>query len=290
MVQLIHMAKSQRGGRIVGTATFRTACLARSSEYHADWRIHKTLQSGNSAVNGFSHVGLANLYETPVIVKLMTNELKARREIAAAEFFRLHPHVNVVQGFCEYKCNDHEIRWKKDVILPKRFCKASLKRGNRSDRFTVIVQEYIPGGDLQGVTWNKRVWKSVFLQLTFAVIEWWSQGFVYEDWHLGNVLHDKTDGEERSHTYSALGRQWKVNLHGIIPVITDFSISKLAANDNISPSDLALSLGEVWYMLYDEGPDAYKTVLTVAYNEVSKMKNVTEILNMVDKTVATLAS
>jgi serine/threonine protein kinase len=217
------------GGRITKIDTFYTCCNEKIRE-DAEWIINKSIQSLDETTYGFAIVGLSELLQKPVIIKMMLNDPQGRREVKTQRFFKLHPHRNIVQGICEFKCLDSPIRWKVDLKKPKKLCHP--REQSESKEFIVIVQEYIQKGDLESQykEWNYDQWKSLFLQTLFAIFELFEQyGFTYGDWKLRNILLDETI--DKRVVYNAFGREWIVeNTYGLSPVFTDFSLCEFEEN------------------------------------------------------------
>lgn len=254
MLRLRHLPK-QKGGRLADVATFCRACDT-MSRGDAVWDMNRTLQSGDEAADAASvHVGLAELEATPVVVKLMADGRLARQEVRVQRMFRDRPHPNVVQGLCEFSCPDSPIRWQRRLEAPKPLC---VPDDGRTIPVAVVVQEFIPRGSVTalGATWPLDVWLSIAQQLCFAVMEWYDRyGFVYGDWHDGNVLVDDTDDARLA--YRAFGVRWVVDqAAGVRPVLTDFGRSDVRPSDDLAPWMLGAQLGTVWDMLRHACPDA----------------------------------
>jgi len=187
-------------------------------------RIHRGIwkqrfQSADEAMDDFAHMGLASLQNTKVVVKLMLNRIGARQEQRVQQLFSEQPHDNIVQPICTFECDESPIRWQQHVVAPQQFCSGG------PHKFVVVVQEFIPGGNLRELSdWNDDVWRSIILQLTYACLEWYeSYSFIYDDWHLSNILIDRSD---KVPIYKAFGHTWKVDLvTNIRPVLTDFARS-----------------------------------------------------------------
>ena len=282
-IKLHHLQKTY-GGRMSHrqVVTFITACNAKkidvhTGDVHAYWSIHRTIQPGNKSVDSFSVVGLAELEGTPVIVKLVLNEMKGVQEVKVAQHFRERPHVNIVNTFCEFTCRDNDFRWKKDVIRPKCLC---LSKGFDDQEFTVLVQEYVKEGDVNGLTWTTKTWLSTLSQLTCAVIEWYEQGFVYLDMHYGNILLKKA--RTKTHTYNAFDRSWTVQLNGVRPIVTDFSNSKFVKTIH-EYTTLATQIAEIWYIFKDDGPTKCRDLLHRGYFHMSRLIELKDVLDYIDK-------
>jgi serine/threonine protein kinase len=217
------------GGRITNIDTFY-ACCSENIITDAEWIINKSIQSLDETSYGFAIVGLSELLQTPVIVKIMLNDPQGRREVKTQRFFKVHPHRNIVQGICEFKCLDSPIRWKVDLKRPKKLCHP--RKQSESKEFIIIIQEYIQKGDLESgyKEWNYGQWKSLFLQTLFAIFELFEQyGFTYGDWKLRNILLDETI--DKRVVYNAFGKEWIVeNTYGLSPVFTDFSLCEFEEN------------------------------------------------------------
>jgi len=204
--------------------------------------MRDTLQAHDEAAEEeFSYVGLASILEKPCVVKLMERGRMAAQEITIQKWFTSHPHVNIVQGICNFTCKENPIKWVSRKKRPQPFCNGSSFDAD----FVVIIQEYITSGDLSNVvTWTAELWRSVVLQLTYACMEWYEQGFLYGDWHFGNILLDTT--HSKVHTYKALGKTFKVATHGVSPVITDFARSTLQPSGSLDIWGLTDQISMVW--------------------------------------------
>ena len=281
-VKLHYLRKTYSGGMTQRKVlTFITACNAKKLDVQLDthvyWSIHKTLQSGKKSIDGFSVVGLALLEEEPVVVKLILSSYKATQELKVSQHFREHPHVNIVHTFCEFVCKDNDFRWIENVIKPKCLCKP--RKGSDGQAFTVLVQEYVKEGDINGLTWTTNTWVSTLFQLTYAAIEWYEQGFVYKDWHYGNILLKKT--RTKTHTYNAFNRSWAVQLNGVRPIITDFSNSDFI--DVYNYNKLALQIAEIWFVFKDDGTTECKNLLTKAHLKMSRLTELQDVLDYMTK-------
>lgn len=121
----------------------------------------------------------------------------------------------------------------------------------------MIVQEFISGGNLrifQG--WNDDIWKCIILQLTYSCLEWYDNyKFIYDDWHLGNILLDSYEPSYKVSIYKAFGKKWKVNHTQntlIRPVLTDFARSSTIStirSKHFEPWFLGNEISLVWDML-----------------------------------------
>ena len=237
---LLQYLAKKKGGRLQHVATFLNAC---KSTGDAEWVMNNTIQSYDEAAEEeFSYVGLTSILETQCIVKLMKRKGRmAAQEVAVMKWFSAHPHINIIQGICYFTCKDSPIRWKSRITQPQAFCNGT----SSSTSFLVIIQEYIIAGDLSNVSeWTASLWKSVVLQLTYACMEWWAQGFVFGDWHFGNILLDTT--QSNSHSYTAFGKTFKVRTHGVSPVLTDFARSTLQPPGSLDLWMLADQIATIW--------------------------------------------
>lgn len=248
---LRHLPK-QTGGRLQNVATFCTAC-DEMAKGDAEWNMTQTLQSGDEASDGSLHVGIAELNAAPVVVKLMTDGRMARQEIRVQRLFRERPHANIVQGLCEFACEDNPIRWKRRLRAPAPLCASE----DADQNIILVVQEYVERGSVSalGDVWPMDVWTSVAQQLIFAAMEWYeSYGFLYGDWHFGNVLLDSRTEEEA--VYRAFRRRWVVRATASVrPVLTDFARSEVRRT-GLEPWMLASQLGNIWDMLHHACPAA----------------------------------
>lgn len=209
-----------RGGRFENVATFLSSCERKGN---AGWIVEKTLQAGEESVDDFSHVGLSKLLDTEVIVKIMKNGARAQKEKHILEYFREHPYKNIVQGLCVFECKDNPIRWNKSIVVPQPIC---LKDGQSN--FIIVVQEYIKLGSVRDNDISAFK-KSIVLQLIYASLEWFdTHNFIYEDWHIWNILLDTTDDKTR--VYNAFGKKFTVETLGYSPVLTDFGRSTFIKN------------------------------------------------------------
>lgn len=234
----LHYLPKSRGGRLKNVATFTQKCDAQLQE-EAEWIMIDTLQ--------FGFVGLANLLEKPCAIKLMEWGVLADKEKIAFDWFRIHPHRNVIQGICYFQCKDSPIRWKSRLTKPQVFC----RHGNTP--IMVYIQEYIEGGDLSAPRqWTIASWKSVFFQMTYACFEWHENGFYFMDWNLGNILIDRTDESESILSYKVFDKTIRVRTEGICPVITDFGRSMWCEPNLTFLTD---NLGVLWDLLKHTCPN-----------------------------------
>ena len=239
--------KKQKGGRLQHVATFENACHTQHDGADAQWIMTTTLQSHDEAADeAFSHVGITDILKQPCVVKLMEQGKMADKEVAAQKWFSAHPHVNIIQGICTFTCNDNPVRWKSRQTRPQAFCNET-----NGHPFVVVIQEYIVAGDLTKInTWTLPLWKSIVLQLTYACMEWYEQGFLFGDWHYGNILLDTSSTPDHVQSYTALGSTFKVQTHGVCPVITDFGRCTLMTSNPESFDVWMLSdqISTVWDM------------------------------------------
>lgn len=94
--------------------------------------------------------------------------------------------------------------------------------------FVIVVQEYVILGSVRDndISAFKKL---LVLQLIYASLEWFdTHNFIYEDWHIWNILLDTTDDKTR--TYNAFGKRFVVETLGYIPVLTDFGRSSFIKN------------------------------------------------------------
>jgi len=246
-MQLRYFPK-QKGGRLKNVATFCNACDAMILG-DAVWNINSTLQYGEDAADE-SYI-LSDLIMKPVVMKLMKSGRPAIQEERIQRLFRIKPHPNIVQGICTFSCKDNPIRWRRRIQAPQPICMS-----NDIDT-TIVVQEFIERGSISnlGKSWPLELWVSITQQLCFAAMEWYDTfGFLYGDWHSGNILLDDTD--DTLLIYKAFDIKWTVkNSTGVRPVLTDFSRSELRPNGDIAPWLLGTQLGYIWDMMYHECPN-----------------------------------
>ena len=222
-VNLYHLPKKYKGGRFADISKLCTECENKKQKPDAKWIIDKTIQSIDDTSDGEAFVAISKLLERPVVLKVMVPSYLSRKEVRVNRVFRKYPHRNVVQSICDFSCLDNTIRWLSPIEAPQLFC----TKGNTN--FTVVVEEYLPFGDLSMIKeWKYPIWKSITLQLLFAILElFYKFGFVYLDWNLRNVLLDKHK-TDRKVIYKAYDKEWIVeNTYGVCPVMTDFSRSDI---------------------------------------------------------------
>ena len=177
---------------------------------------------GNDAKLVLDHC-IDNLLHIPVVVKIMLDDPFGRAEVRNQQFFKQHPHRNIVKGLYEFKYHRCPIEWNIGCTNTKHvhcwYCDVNTH--------IVIVQKYIHGGDLFGIkdVLSYSQWKSVFLQTLFAELELFDKyGFTYDNLKSSNIIIDKTSDIKVS--YNAFDREWIVSdTYGLSPVFTDFSKS-----------------------------------------------------------------
>ena len=216
----------RRGGRKDNITTFITACGR--DNVTTTLTFDKSLQFGvNDDGNSFAYVGLTHFNKEPVIVKMMNAlDNSSKNEVKIQELFIKTPHVNIVQGICNFECKNELVKFSKEFKTKLKICDM-----DKNDLIQIIIQEYIPKGsmkdNLEMLSSNPQKWKSILLQLTFASLELFEKHkFVYNDWHSGNILLDIPYVNETTRTYKALNNEWVVELEGLSPVLTDFSNSE----------------------------------------------------------------
>ena len=273
-MQLRYLAK-QKGGRLAHVATFTNACKGTGD---AQWVMNSTLQAHDEAAEEeFSHVGLTSLLDRKHVVKLMIKSHLSSQEVAVQRWFARHPHVNIVQGICNFECKDNPIRWKSRLTQPQPFCNGTAS----ATPFVVIVQEYIVRGNLRAVTeWSTELWKSVILQLTYACMEWYEQGFLFGDWHFGNILLDIP--QKKVHTYHAFGETFKVHTHNVSPVITDFARSTLRPAGSLELWMLTDQLALVWDLFANSSPFDQDLIRQIAI-QMGIARSKTELLSIIKR-------
>jgi hypothetical protein len=304
-----HTNNIQKGGRITNIDTFYTSCKLKKRDSDAIWTIDTTIQDASNASDGFAFVGLSKLLEEPVIVKILINNIRGKRERNIQRLFIEYPHRNIVQGICDLTCLDKEFRWlnpvKNQQVCTVECPKASnagsivskslkthplggvltlaqcdTKDGNTE--FIVIIQEFIRNGDLSNMEpWTTSNWISVTLQLTFCVIELFKKfGFIYEDWKLRNILWDTTSDEE--FVYRAYRKSWTVKTYGIRPVFTDFARSDILMTKK-QDWHLAVQLSLVFDMMAYKCPNKrlHSATEKMAY-QIEKRESISDILEDVE--------
>lgn len=273
------------GGRLTNIDTFYTCCGEKLRK-DADWIINKSIQSMDETTMEFSFVGLSEVLKQPVIVKMMLNNPQSRREVKVQQFFKKHPHRNIVQGICEFKCQDNPIKWKVKLKGPKQMCNPN--RQYEISEFIIIIQEYIKLGDLDdyGETINYYKWKSLITQMLYGSLELFEKyGFFYDDWKLRNILVDETD--ERTVIYNCFGREWIVpNTFGLTPVLTDFSLCRVLEK---TPENLAYQLSFCLDTFGRICPNRKinKLCMDLAI-EIEQIDNLDNILDTLSKFVSTI--
>jgi hypothetical protein len=271
-----HTNNIQKGGRTTNIDTFYTSCKLKKRDSDAIWTIDTTIQDASNASDGFAFVGLTKLLEEPVIVKILINNIRGKRERNIQRLFIEYPHRNIVQGICDLTCLDKEFRW----LKPVKNQQVCTKDGNTE--FIVIIQEFIRNGDLSNMEpWTTQNWISVTLQLTFCVIELFNKfGFIYEDWKLRNILWDTTSDEE--FVYRAYRKSWTVKTYGIRPVFTDFARSDILMTKK-QDWHLAVQLSLVFDMMAYKCPNKRLQSATekMAY-QIEKRESIGEILEHVE--------
>jgi len=273
-IPLYHLAK-HRGGRLQNVATFSSACTSKRPK-DASWDVLRTIQAANDAADAFAHVGIAKLLEQDVVVKIMLYGRMSAQEQKVAQLFRERPHRNIVQTICTLKCEDNPVRWLRRVEAPQPMC---VGKGNT---FVMVVQEYIPNGDLHimKTKWTMEFWSSMVQQLTYACLEWFeSYGFLHGDWHFGNVLMDPD--ENIYATYAAFGKRWRVQTHGIAPVLTDFSRSVIVPPKSRQLWQLTDQIGILWDMFQHKCPEKeMQRKLQTASIQVGSCEKINDLLAM----------
>jgi hypothetical protein len=271
-----HTNSNQKGGRITNIDTFYTSCKLKKKDTDAVWTINSTIQAGNDASDDFAFVGLSKLLEEPVIVKILINNIRGKKERNIQRVFTKYPHRNIVQGICDLTCLDKEVRWLKPVENQQICTK------NGTTKIIVIIQEFIKNGDLSNIEiWSIPIWISVTLQLTFCMIELFNKfGFIYEDWKLRNILWDTTSDEE--FIYRAYRKSWTVKTEGIRPVFTDFARSDILMTKK-QDWQLAVQLSLVFDMMAYVCPEKKlkKDTEKMAY-QIEKRESISEILEDVE--------
>jgi len=227
-----------------------TFCDACEQKANSSWNIEDTIQSADEAADEFTHVGLSTLVDKKVVVKLMLNGIGARQEKHIQQLFSKKPHDNIVQPICTFECDDSPVRWQQHVTAPQQFCSGG------PSKFVVIVQEFVSGGNLREFCeWTDNIWKCIILQLTYSCLEWYeSYQFIYDDWHLGNILLDTFEPSHKVSTYKAFGSTWKVDVTDshVRPVLTDFARSSTTStmkSRHFEPWHLGNEISLVWDML-----------------------------------------
>ena len=223
----------------------------------AQWVMDETLQAHNEAAEEeFSHIGLTTMLRQPCVVKLMLNGAMANQEVVVQKWFTLHPHTNIVQGICNFTCDDNPLRWVSKLTRPQVFC-----NGDVSSMFIVIIQEYVERGSLTMIgesDWTGQLWTSIVLQLTYACMEWYEQGFLFGDWHFGNILLDTTNS--KIHEYNALGTVFRIKTNGVSPVLTDFARSTLRPPKSLEIWTLSNQLSMIWDIFKSSCPFDKNTI------------------------------
>jgi hypothetical protein len=269
-INLQYLKKRYSGGRLANIQTFCNVCDSEAPD--AQWLVDKTLQVDSS--DGFSVIGLSKILETPVILKIMDNTWRSKKEKKVNKVFRLFPHKNIVQSICEFSCKDDKIKWLTNIEAPRLLCSPNGKTD-----FTIIVQEFIKGGDLsENIKWNYNTWKSVTLQLLFTSIELFDKfGFIYEDWNLRNILWDTTD--VKTIIYLAYNKKWTVrNTYSISPVFTDFSRSDILLNKK-EDWHLAVQLSHCLDMMKNVcHHDNIKKITETCSIQIELLENISDIL------------
>jgi hypothetical protein len=248
-------------------ATFIQTCDARVRE-DAEWMMEETLQSYDD--------GVANIKKTPFAVKMMEYGMMADKEVKVQDWFRSHPYRHIVQGICSFSCKESLIQWKSRLPAPQPFCK------NTGDTMVkLIVQEYIPGGDLDKPReWSVALWKSVLFQLTFACFEFYDMGFYYGDWNFGNILLDTTN--ETYSPYNVFGKKIKIPTEGVCPVLTDFARSLFIANETRILEHLTDNIGSLWSFMRHKCPiEEWKQWLNQKSIDIGKCSSKTAIFKLV---------
>ncbi len=287
IINLKYLDKKYRGGRLANIQTFCNhsfeLCNLIGSKCDdrikadAQWTVDTTIQSGDNTSDGFAVIALGELLKTPIIFKIMDDSWRSKKEKRVHKVFRMYPHRNIVQSICEFSCRDDTIRWLKKIQAPQILCSPKGK-----SKFTIILQEFIEGGDLTNIEyWTLPMWKSVTLQLMFTSIELFDRlGFIYEDWNLRNILADTT--EEKVLQYKAYGKTWTVtDSCGISPVFTDFSRSDMLL-DKKEDWHLAVQLSHCMDTMKNSFPDRHIKKIVKDYSiRVEMLEDIDSILDCV---------
>jgi serine/threonine protein kinase len=276
--------QNSKGGRFADISKFCTECEHKKQKPDAKWTIDKTIQSIDDTSDGEAFVAISKLLENPVVLKVMVPSYLSRKEVRVNRVFRKYPHRNVVQSICDFSCLDNTIRWLSPVKAPQLFC----IKGNTN--FTVVVEEYLPFGDLSMIKeWKYPIWKSITLQLLFTILElFYKFGFVYLDWNLRNILLDKRKTNTKV-IYNAYHTDWIVeNTYGVCPVMTDFSRSDILLYKK-EDSDLAIQLCYCLDMMSRVCPNlTLKSSTFIFSTEMEEIKSINIILNTLEQYINTL--
>lgn len=278
-VSLFHM-KKQKGGRLENIATFCTACDDKTrSGADASWDVLSTVQAGQDGADGFAFVGLAKLLKQDVVVKIMLPGRMAAQEQKVSRMFRERPHVNIVQSICTFDCNDNPVRWLSKIPAPRPLCAEPVKN------VIITVQEYIHNGNLRSLIprLTMDLWWSIAKQLTYACMEWFEYyGFLFGDWHLGNILVDVTD--KKCQTYNVFGKQRRVETNGTSPVLTDFARSSIDPSGSLEYWQLNDQIGLIWDLLSSHCPHAdVQVAFKQASMDIDECKSTAETLAFVTR-------
>lgn len=284
-MNLYYLKKQRGGGRIRDITTFCTACKDKQSQPDVVWDIEKTILAAEEATDDDTiHIGITRLLQQPFIVKITTSHFFTKKEIEIAQYFTDHPHQNIIKHICMFRCKDNYVRWIKDVDPPQSFCIP-----NGTDDVAIFIQEYIQLGDLRSIKqWTKQLWLSMFLQLSYCMIELHPVGFQYLDWHLGNVLLDTTDEDE--YTYDVFGTTKTIKTYGYTAILTDFGHARIASKDEIHFGTLVDSIALICEKLCVaafKNQDAHLKALYMALGDAKKPSDITsfisDVLEHIDK-------
>jgi hypothetical protein len=225
------------------------------------------------------------LSQTPVVIKIMANNLYGRTEVRAQNFFKQNPHRNIVRGICNFIISDCPVKWNTDMSdLEHSHCwMCSI------DRYIVISQDYIDGGDLFSnyKYLNYVQWKSILLQNLFATFELFDKyKFTYRyNWKPSNILLYKTLDSEV--VYNAFDKEWIIkNTYGLSPVFTDFSKSSFYYKDYCHLAR------EICYCINMYGKyckntivENYCTNFAIIIEKVTQLNTIIEMVNTFIKTL-----
>lgn len=265
------------------TTTFCTACDEKQRQTDAIWNIEKSILAAEEASDDDTiHIGITRLLNEPFVVKITTSHYYTQKEVDIARYFSKHPHQNIIRHICMFKCKDDAIRWVSKVKAPQSFCTSTGE-----STVAIFIQEYIEGGDLRDITraqWTKELWFTMFLQLSYSIIELHSIGFQYIDWHLGNVLLDTTT--DNIFEYDVFGKKQQVNTYGYAAILTDFGHARIVPKNEIHFGTLVDSLALICEKLSIAAFGHQESPLKSLYMSLGDAKSPTDITNFINNVTA----
>lgn len=274
--------KKQRGGRIKDMESYRAICGSNTIKTNSDaWMIAKRSLKTPEDVqyDAFTHVLESSMKNTPIIVKIQNEGVFSKKETDILSLLTNKKQNNIIGIICKFTCKDDILRWTEHAKEGTQFCKGG------KDTINIIAMEYIANTfeDIRYLDNSEEITTNVLKQLLYALMEMnITNAIMHGDLHIGNILIDIDDPEEK--IYTIANKKIHLKTFGYHPILVDFQMGSIGNVSEIKGNILRAidEIQSILYRLSNSLPE-YKDDLTDLINTLYSCKSFGKLLEIIDE-------